>query len=68
LQSKQVKLINIMNIEKLKLERVDVKKKIALLQQKVSRLDGLIAEEERANGTQMSILDEINSYKWEERK
>jgi hypothetical protein len=57
-----------MNIEKLKLERVDVKKKIALLQQKVSRLDGLIAEEERANGTQMSILDEINSYKWEERK
>lgn len=57
-----------MNIEKLKLERVDVKKKIALLQQKVSRLDGLIAEEERAYGTQMSILDEINSYKWEERK
>jgi hypothetical protein len=57
-----------MNIEKLKLERVDVKKKIALLQQKVSRLDGLIAEEERANGTQISILDEINSYKWEERR
>jgi len=57
-----------MNIDCLIKERVEVKKKIALLQQKVSRLDGLIAEEERANGTQMSILDEINSYKWEERK
>ena len=57
-----------MDIEKLKLERVEVKKKMALLQQKVSRLDSLIAEEEIANGTQMSILDEINSYKWEKRK
>ena len=57
-----------MNIEELKSERVEVKRKMALLQQKVCRLDSLIAAEEIANGTQMSILDEINSYKWEERK
>ena len=57
-----------MNIEELKAERVEVNKKITLLKQKRNRLDSLIAEEEIANGTQMSILDEINSYKWEERK
>ena len=50
-----------MNIKELKIEREDILKKMSLLQQKVNRLDSLIAAEEIANGTQMSILDEINS-------
>ena len=55
-----------MTIECLKSDREEIKEKMALLQQKANRLDSLIAAKEIANGTQMSILDEINSINFKQ--